>query len=106
MSFMSCVVPVMATSRKAPAGDQPPLCQASTSHQARRRDLGHSTGATLRSGGDGGSVTLPAQHRLDCTLVPDREYDDRHPALLGKREGGLVHDPQIALERLPIGQAV
>src|SRR4051794_20397127 len=55
---------------------------------------------------DDGGVCLTAQHRLDRALFPDRKHDDRHTIFPGKREGGGVHDFQIAVERLPVSEAV
>src|SRR5262249_9406700 len=54
---------------------------------------------------DGGGASLPAQHCRDRSFLPDREHDDRHTVFPGKREGGGVHDLQVAFDRLLMGQA-
>ena len=48
----------------------------------------------------------PRKTGLDRPRLPDREHDDRHPVLAGKREGGRIHDLQITFDRLLVGQAV
>src|SRR6516162_3324302 len=36
----------------------------------------------------------------------DREHDDRHTIFPSKRERRRIHDPQIALDCLPVGEPV
>src|ERR1700733_14891546 len=55
---------------------------------------------------DSGEVTLPAQDSLDRAVLADRENDDRHPVLAGKRERRAIHDLQVAVERLLMVEAL
>src|SRR5580658_11369294 len=55
---------------------------------------------------DDGKAPFSAQHLLDRTLLPDREYDDRHTVFLGKREGRGIHDLQALIQGLLMAQPI
>src|SRR5438270_9122922 len=47
-----------------------------------------------------------AQNGRNRTRLADREHNDRHTIFPGKREGRRVHDLEVALDRLVVGQAL
>src|SRR5262245_36835763 len=51
-------------------------------------------------------ASAPSQHGFDRTGLRDRENDDRHQVLAGKREGGGVHHFEPARDRLLMRDAV
>src|SRR6516162_10551761 len=60
----------------------------------------------LTPSADRGEVTLAAQDGLNRTGLPDREDNDRHTVLPGKREGRRIHDFQVAVERFLVVKMV
>src|SRR5262245_14693953 len=51
-------------------------------------------------------AAFATQNRRDRTWHADRKHDDRHTVFPGKREGGGVHDLQIAIERVLMAEPV
>src|SRR5689334_25059538 len=60
----------------------------------------------LSSSADESGAALAAQNGRNRTRLADREHDDRHTVFPGKREGRRVHDLEIALDRLLVGQTI
>src|SRR6266478_3850969 len=66
---------------------------------ARRRPALAAAEQVPRSPDDRRS-SFAAEHRGDRTRIPDREHNDRHTGIAGKREGGGIEDFQVTIERL------
>src|ERR1700722_6662436 len=70
--------------------------------------LGCRRGSCLRyraaSAADDGRSALSAQHGFDRAARGDREHDDRYTVFAGKRKRCGIHDLEVALDRLVMGQ--
>src|SRR5580704_3529645 len=53
-----------------------------------------------------GDMALAEQDGLDRGRARNREDDDRHMVLPGKREGSRVHDLEVAFDRFVVGEPI
>src|SRR5579883_2996083 len=98
-SLMSCVAVAMANPSVAPC----PRVYARGCRRTRAANVGL-PGPREGSRTDECRAPFSSQSSQDRTLLPDREHNDRHTVFPGKRECCGVHDLEVLLERLVVGQ--